>query len=65
MFPALGTVELVALVHIKPLFNLAALLGDLRFNAINFIADIYTISDSALVVVFGDEVLVKKADGLF
>ena len=64
LFPALGAVELVALVHIKTLFNLAALLGDLCFDAINFVADIHAIGDGALVVVFGDEVLVEKADGL-
>jgi hypothetical protein len=65
LFPALGAVELVALIHIKTFFNFATLLGDLRFDAINFVTNIHTIGNGALMVVFGDEVLVEKADGLF
>ena len=51
-------------VHIPALFNLAALLGDLRFDAIHLVADVHAIGDGALVVVFGDEVFIEEADRL-
>jgi DNA invertase Pin-like site-specific DNA recombinase len=44
--------------------DLAALLGDAGFYPVNVVADIDAIGDGALVVVFGDAVLVEIGDGL-
>ena len=55
---------LAAAVDVEALLDLAALLGDLRFDAVDVVADIHAIGDGALVVVFRDEVLVEEADGL-
>jgi hypothetical protein len=40
------------------------LLGDLRFDAINLVADIDAIGHGPFVVIFGDEVLVEETDSL-
>ena len=53
-----------AAIHVEAFLDLAALLGDLRSDPIDFVADVDAIGDGALVVVFRDEVLVEEADGL-
>ena len=55
---------LAAPVHVEALLDLAALLGDLRLDAIDVVADVDAIGDGALVVVFHHEVLIEEADGL-
>jgi hypothetical protein len=44
--------------------DIAALLGDTVLYPVNVVADIDAIGDGALVVVFGDAVLVEVGDGL-
>ena len=56
--------RLAAVIDEKALLDLAALLGDARFDAIDVVADVDAIGDGALVVVFGDAVLVEVGDGL-
>ena len=62
--PADGTRLLAAPVHVEALLDLAALLGDLRLNAIHLVADVDTIGDGTLVVVFHHQVLIEEPDGL-
>ena len=38
--------------------DLAALLGDAGADAVDFVADVHTVGDGALVRVFGDQILV-------
>ena len=54
----------MAPIDIPALLDRAALLGHLRFDPIDFVADVHAIGDGALMVVFGDEVLIEEADGL-
>ena len=55
---------LMPAIDIPAFLDLAALLGDLRFDPIDFVADVHAIGDGALVIVFGDEVLIEEADSL-
>ena len=55
---------LAAVVDEEALVHLAAGLGDPGFDAIDVVTDVHTIGDGALVVVFGDAVLVEVGDGL-
>ena len=57
-------VSLWRLSTYQPFSILPALLGGLRFDAIHHVADVHAIGDGALVVVFGDEVLIEEADRL-
>ena len=53
-----------AVVDEETLVHFPARVGDPRFDAIHVVADIHAIGDGALVVVFGDAVLVEVGDGL-
>ena len=46
-------------------FDFVALLGELGFDAVDVVAHIDLVDHGVFVGVFGDEVLPKKADGLF
>ena len=59
-----GARRLAAVINEESFFNLAARFGDTGSDAIDVVTDIHAIGDSALVVVFGDAVLVKVGDGL-
>ncbi len=54
----------VAFIDVETFFDAAALLGDLRVDAVNVVADVHAVGDGVLVAVFDDEVLIKEADGL-
>ena len=59
---ARGAGRLAAVIDEEAFVHLAAGLGDLGFDAIDVVADVHAIGDGALVVVFGDAVLVEVGD---
>ena len=65
LLPADSAGLFVAAIDEEAFLDRAALLGDLRFDAVNVVADIDAIGDGALVRIFADEVLIKEADRLF
>ena len=59
-----GARGLAAVINQEALLDFAALLGHAGFDPVDVVADIDAIGDGALVVVFGDAVLVEVGDRL-
>ena len=58
--PALSARQTLALLDLLEGLELAAMLRPFRVNDIDFVADIDPIGDSLFMVVFADDVLLKK-----
>ena len=59
------TGELIPFIYLESSINLAALLGDLRFDTVNFITHIDAIGYGAVMVIFHHQILIKETQGLF